>query len=170
MDMSPVRSLRLAALFAIVAIGGCASAPPLPPPPTQLPPDDYLIVPGTRIGPVAIGMTSEQVLQVKGSPDKGSTRSMYNYHDDYRVIVDDKTQQVLRVDTRSVWYSTAEGVKPGQSELDMRAKMGTPDSSSNVGTEELPTYLYCYDRGLAVYIFQGKIYNLSVFLPGGVCK
>lgn len=174
-DGSMLRCLSAAVLFSSALLTGCASVPPLPAPPNQLPPDDSLIVPGTRIGPVAIGMTSKQVLQAKGTPSNSIFRytdaAVYPYDQNkYSVVVDDATQQVWRVTTFSDQYQTAEGVGVGSSELEMRANLGNPDSSTNWDKADPPTYLYCYDKGLGIYIFMGKISKISVFHPGNTCE
>ncbi|HSN18353.1 MAG TPA: hypothetical protein VLV87_09080 [Gammaproteobacteria bacterium] len=166
------RGPMAAVIFSFALLTGCAST--LPAPPKQLPPDDSLIVPGKRIGPVAIGMTSKQVLEAKGSPHASvrfKDAALYNYGDksDYGVLVDDDTQQVWRVQTTSDSYDTEEGIHVGQTELEMQASLGKPDNSTHDDNDE-PVYQYCYDRGLAVYITQGKIFMLSVFNPGGVCQ
>lgn len=174
-DRVVFRSLAVAVLLSFAFLTGCASAPPMPAPPKQPPPDDSLIVPGDRIGPVAIGMTSKQVLQVKGTPGNSTFRysdaAVYPYDENkYSVVVDDATQQVWRVTTFSDEYQTAEGVGVGSSELEMRANLGNPDSSTNWDNAEPPTYLYCYDKGLAIYILLGKISKISVFHPGNTCQ
>ncbi|HEV2173615.1 MAG TPA: hypothetical protein VGR71_08610 [Nitrospira sp.] len=169
------RPLAIAVLLSIALQSGCSSAPPLPAPPKQLPPNDDLIVPGNRIGPVAIGMTSKQVLEAKGTPGDSTFRytdaAVYPYdQNEYSVVVDDVTQQVWRVETSSDEYRTAEGVGVGQSELEMRANLGNPNSATNEDNADPPTFLYCYDKGLAIYTFRGKIFKISVFNPGNTCK
>lgn len=153
-------------------LSSCGSAPPLPAPPKELPPDDSLIVPGNRIGSVAIGMTSKQLLKAKGSPSSSPMRytDAANYSYDqlrYSVVVDDATQQVWRIATSDGRYRTVEGVGVGQTELEMRADLGNPDQTKDMGND---TFLYCYDKGLAIYIAQNKIIQASVFIPGGVCE
>lgn len=164
---------RLAILAVVVVIAGCSSAPPLPPPPAQPHYNDHLVVPGKRIGSVSIGMTAKQVLDVMGSPlqtYRFTDGANYRYSGNFYVLVDDATQQVWRAAIEDYSYQTKEGFGVGQTELEMRAKLGNPDSSTNIGNGFPPTYRYCYKNGLAVYTApDGKIWRLSIFNPGATC-
>lgn len=170
------------ALSLVLAAAGCAGASrrAMPPPPTELPVDDGAIVPGKRVGNVAIGMTGTQLLQAKGHPSSpvdwgGYTGYSYFQPDgklDMTVLVDDDTQQVIAVIAQADRYrvqgsnfGTADGV------LEMRAALGKPASQEERGNEQLPMTLYCYASGVGVQIQgSGRINDIAVFLPGDTCR
>lgn len=165
---------RIALLIIALTLSGCASTPPLPKPPAQPHYNDYLVVPGKRVGSVSIGMTSKQLLDAMGSPISTyhyTDGANYTYSGNFNVVVDADTQQVWRVSVGNGSYRTENGLAPGQTDLEMHAILGNPSSTTNVGNDDYPEYLNCYKQGLAVYInARGTIESLSVFNPGGVCK
>lgn len=166
---------RTALLTAMVALAACASSPPLPPPPSTEPTfNDYLIVPGVRIGSVSIGMTGKQLLDVMGSPESAlnyTDGAAYHYPGNFGVVLENATQQVVRVTATESSYETKDGLKTGQTELEMRTMLGNPDETINAGNDQNPYYRNCYDKkGMAVYVdWNGKIGSISVFNPGDTC-
>lgn len=165
-----VSGIALSCLFAC-----CSTALSIPHAPASVPPSDELIVPGTRIDDVALGMTSKQLLSAEGSPGQSNrpftTAAVYHFENNHLLVsVDDSTQQVWWVYVNSDSYHTKEGVEVGQSELEMRAALGNPDETSNIGNDEAPMYLNCYKSGLSVYILMGKITQIGVFVPGNPCR
>src|SRR5262245_52068408 len=93
-------------------------------------PNDRLIVPGTRIGPVSLGMSDEALFKV-GTPDRTREAGnwiVYNYGS-MRVFVDQRTRKVVSVGTgRDSAYRTAGGVKVGSTMRDVQAALGPPSS------------------------------------------
>ncbi|HSN18352.1 MAG TPA: hypothetical protein VLV87_09075 [Gammaproteobacteria bacterium] len=166
---------RTALLTALIALAACASSPPLPAPPATEPTfNDYVIVPGVRIGSVSIGMTGKQLLDVMGSPQSAlnySDGAAYHYPGNFGVVLVNATQQVVRVTASESSYQTQEGLKTGQTDLEMRTILGNPDETINVGNDQSPYYRNCYDKkGIAVYVdWNGKIASISVFNPGDTC-
>ncbi|MGQ0544115.1 MAG: hypothetical protein ACT4P3_02125, partial [Betaproteobacteria bacterium] len=53
---------------AAIVLGACASDTANLPTPPAAPIHDNLVVPGVRIGPVALGMNAADFYQVKGNP------------------------------------------------------------------------------------------------------
>ena len=162
-----MQRLRILAASTLV-LGACASVPP-PPPPTAPPVFDHLVVPATRIGPVSLGMTSKQLLEAVGSPVEGyrfADASQSKFSNGLSAVVDDKTQQVWRAQTQDPSYATAEGVRIGMRDVEIRSRLGNPESVDNIDSD---ASVYCYD-GLAVTFFAGKVMALSVYTPGHACK
>lgn len=156
-------------------LAGCSSELIIPHAPSSVPPGDDTIVPGSRIGDVALGMTNKQLLEAEGIPEQSNrpftTAATYHYGNNHLLVsVDDASQQVWWIYVNSDLYQTKEGVEVGQSELEMRAALGNPDESRNIGTDEIPEYLNCYKSGLSVYVMQGKIVQIGVFVPGNPCR
>jgi hypothetical protein len=165
----------IVAMLALL-LGACASAPPpLPPPPTTAPVFDHLIVPGKRIGPVSIGMSAKQLLDALGAPKstyRFTDASSNEFSNGIEAVVDDATLQVWRVQVQlaspgASAYATAEGVGMGLTDLEIRARLGNPDSVETIN--ELNSRRYCYP-GLAIETDQGKSARLSVYVPGGACR
>lgn len=159
-------------LFAIL-LGGCAStAMVLPPPPSALPENDQKIVPGQRLGNLVIGMSDRQVYQLLGDPQMtaDAPRGFTYVYRPAAVSVDtyEATQQVEEIDTYNPAYSTAEGVRVGDTMLSLRSNYGEPDKivAGPDGTSN-----YCYEKlGLFAWLDQGaKITSLGVFRPGNYC-
>jgi hypothetical protein len=106
------------------------------------PPDDHLIVPGQRVGPVVVGMGPAELLQALGAPDESNTNkyaTQYVYRSRGFWIWSRKN----RVDSISIMdptYHTANGIHPGSSELELQAAMGAPKWQKDNGS----FIEYCY--------------------------
>lgn len=169
-----------AVLVGTAMLGACGSAPPpIPPEPKQLPPADDQIVPGQRIGPIALGMTSKQLIDVMGHPHDTIQWGSYLTYNYYRgttpgltVAVDNDTQRVFRImaSRGSGFEVTGTELRTSQGEAEMRAELGKPESDENIGNSEAPMYRYCYPNGLAVTIQQDYINDIDVFMPGDWCE
>lgn len=155
-------------------LASCGSTPlKLPPPVTEAHWNDYEIVPGERIGAVSIGMTSQQLLEAMGQPvttvPQGGLNGYKYEPGDLVALVDNDTQRVFSVSARSPYELNGGDLKSGQSELSMRATLGNPQSSRNIGNDEIPYFLYCYTKGVSVHVMNGTIDTISIFYPGNVC-
>jgi len=122
------------------------------PPPDCVPQRDNLIVPGCRIGPITIGLDPAEVFGALGSPQKsnvgtGPTSISTYVYQDVSVNVRTATNRVSEVFTSSPRYSTAEGVRVGMSELELRAKLSAPSRARQFNPVNLTYY---YTRGLEV--------------------
>ncbi|MCR9271352.1 MAG: hypothetical protein NXH72_15270 [Hyphomonadaceae bacterium] len=110
--------------FALLASLGlttaCASAP--------LTLNDNRIVPGERVGDVEIGMTLDQLLALKGVPERtipmrGTAATTYVF-DGMTVGAHDTVYWIIVQDDR---FRTAEGITKGSEQISARAVFGVPD-------------------------------------------
>ncbi len=137
--------IHLAAALA-VALAACGSNRPAdePPPPTGR--NDNLIVPGQRIGKVAVGMPARQLVNAAGSP-KDSSRLGKGFVSDFGdglvAVVNDGDLKVVTIGTSDPWYATPEGIRAGSSELEVVARLGKAQAvSEDRGKPNIKTYCY----------------------------
>ena len=115
-------------LGALVACKTTAPDDSLPIPAAQ-PVFDSQIVPGQRIGPVALGMSSTQLLQAAGSPATSNhvgDVTAARFSNGIDVNVRDGDSRVTSVSTTESRYATPDGLRVGVSELEVRARRGAP--------------------------------------------
>jgi hypothetical protein len=157
-------------VVSLLSACGSAAVRPLPVP-TAAPVHDQVIVPGERIGPIAIGMKGATLLDAMGAPD--STDRMKNAGiENYaaaglEATVMDDSQQVISITTDSAQYATAEGVHIGSSDFEVRSRMGAPTTSV---TNDLGVEALCYERGVTFFVTisgnatvpAGAVYTIQV--------
>ena len=123
---------------------------PTPPP---APIFDTLIVPGQRIGPIAVGMPGTQLLAALGSPVESMhlpwSETQVRFSNGLLATVRDSDNRVPYAVVNDARYATKEGTRVGLTEFEVRTRQGLPRSVS--GGE--PRVL-CY-HGLMVW-FEGK--------------
>jgi len=150
--------------FIVAAVSGCAGgetrsiSAPLPGCATA---NDTLIVPGCRIGPIAVGMTEADLLRAIGSPERSSplgshqgvSVTIYEYEGrGLRAWVrGDRVNEVWTSDAR---YATEKGVKVGSSELELRVALGQPSWSRpfSYAVRGNNSVGYCYPSRLYVFV------------------
>jgi len=158
--------IRISALFAPLAavlfgLAGCASAPgqgdvPTPPPSPMF---DELIIPGQRIGPVAIGMAGADLLKALGPPRQSfhSAKATHNHFGNgLWVTVRDTDNKVVGIGTSDPRYRTKDGLRVGATEFEIRAHLGVPPHAE-VHTDRL----VCYP-GLKFVVSEGYARSLGV--------
>ena len=134
-----------AAGLAVALIAGCGSNPPGDAPPQGR--NDNLIVPGQRIGKVAVGMPAKDLVHAAGRP-KDSTRTakgsmISDFGDGLVAVVSDAELRVVTVGTSDPWYTTVEGIRAGSSELEVQALLGKAQSIyEERGKPSIKTYCY----------------------------
>ncbi len=101
-------------------LAGCVTGP--------LTLDDNLVVPGSRIGEVQIGMPLATLLAVKGnplttSPISGTDATTYTFPDGLTVGAKDEVYWIIAEDAR---FHTSSGVRPGVEQIFARASFGKP--------------------------------------------
>lgn len=142
------------ALFALVLfslLAGCATSSSYSSQTTPI--FDKLIVPGERIGPISLGMPQADVLKILGTPPESTIHtdghSRY-YYADLTVFIT-RDSRVDGIQTALPEYATAEGIRVGMTEPEVRAKLGKPKSVDDKGSSLL-WYTYgsvleiCFDR------------------------
>src|SRR5581483_336450 len=90
-------------------------------------PNDDLIVPWKRIGPIAVGMSAADLIRALGEPSTitPGTVEVYTWGALTATVTKDKlwTTQVCTFAPR---YATAEGIRPGSTESDVIKLLGKP--------------------------------------------
>jgi hypothetical protein len=128
---------------------------------------DRLIVPGVRVGPIAIGMTSADLLRHVGEPSRTDRLLDGNtYHfGGIRAFVGKSTLKVHNISVTDSDYATREGLRVGSSELAVKANRGAPD---RVQGNEQVEWWHCYRDGI-VFVFprhESKVEFIRVWVPG----
>ncbi|MEL6724432.1 MAG: hypothetical protein AAFP24_05410 [Pseudomonadota bacterium] len=116
--MSLVKYLAMATCYGLAA--ACASAP--------LTLNDNQIVPGERVGDVEIGMPLDQLLALKGVPERtipirGTSATTYVF-DGFTVGAHDEVYWIIVQDNR---FRTAGGISTGSEQISARAAFGVPE-------------------------------------------
>lgn len=120
---------------------------------------DDLIVPGQRIGPVRLGMTAEELYRTMGEPS--SITSGYVFANGLTVR-SNKHGRTISVIAVKPGFRTIEGLGVGESELAMRAKLGTPEK------RESGHFTWCWykRRSLAVELDPSwTIIAIAIYAP-----
>lgn len=121
--------------------GGAAKGPPI---------DDDLIVPCQRVGLAALGMPADALLRALGKPDKSEygdrdpTWARY-WYSGLSVSAKGSPARVYVIGVEGARYRTSEGVSVGQSEYDVRMKLGAPSKREVVSGGRVDV---AYDAGL----------------------
>jgi hypothetical protein len=123
---------------------------------------DDLIVPGKRIGPVAVGMSVSQLYDVMGAPTqsekgRGTERCVF---EDLEVVMDDADQSVISVATQSADYATADDIKVGLADLGVRAKLAKLSGRLLI-KEEGDTITY-FTAGMMILVSGGHVKSIAV--------
>src|SRR5688572_14405654 len=126
---------RIAVLLGLIALFGCAGTTVTVPEPPKQAMNDTLIVPKSRIGPAALGMTEANLFEWLGNPDQvirgDGGRMTYRYDGRGLYLVFERGRAVS-VQARSSRYRTADGISVGTPELKVRAAWGQPTQSASL--------------------------------------
>lgn len=142
---------------------------------------DRLIIPGERVGPILLGMSLRNLVEVVGEPissgaariPSGRSAMIYRYADPdaspdgaMLVMVREYDQAVYSIQIdRIESFQTREGVRYGSSEARVRSSFGKPEAIQHSGAADIPR-AYCYLSGLALRLDpKGNVESLTVF-PG----
>ncbi len=92
--------------------------------------NDHLIVPWKRIGPVVLGMTTDELIGAMGPPVSKwpGIVDVYNWHDGSATVTKDGLS-ATQVCTLNSAYAAAEGVHPGSTDDSVTALLGQPKYS-----------------------------------------
>ncbi len=129
--MTPINAVSLFA--GVCALCACATAP--------LTLNDNQIVPGERVGDVEIGMSLDQLLALKGVPNRtipmrGTDATTYVYNG-LTIAADDTVYWIIVQDAR---FQTAEGITKGAEQISTRAAFGVPDCVVTKGGQTIYDY------------------------------
>lgn len=151
---------RLKTALLPLLLAGCVTGP--------LTLDDDLVVPGSRIGEVQIGMPLSTLLAVKGnplttSPISGTDATTYTFADGLTVGAKDEVYWIIAEDAR---FHTSTGVRPGVEQIFARASFGKPRCVET----RAETTVYDYgDIYFDVDNAQGKVKRLGVVAQNRPC-
>lgn len=149
---------------------GCAEVIDLPSPPAT-PTFDYAIVPGQRIGPVALGMPASQLLQALGPPENSNRMANASVNrwgsKGVSAVILDENGRVHTTTALDNRYATAGGLRVGASDLEVRSLMGRPD---NVFEDVLDSYSYCYQQGIVFAFYGTKTVTWIIVRPKNSCN
>jgi hypothetical protein len=142
------------------------------PPPPATPIRDRLIVPGYRVGPVALGITLSDLYRELGEPDR-EARNLKIHVTGYiwksaglNVGVSDHMQRVVVVaitnDAARGQYALRNGVSTGSSGLEVRTALGPP---AHERVHDNGVEVDCYSQGLEVELHDGVVFGFTVTEP-----
>lgn len=137
--------------FWLVACASSSSPAASPPSPTF----DDLIVLGTRIGPVSVGMTDGQLLKALGLPDQtyGAALAPIYVYNRLGIEVGMFRGRVEKVMTSDRRYVTTGGVRVGSQLMEVSAEMGQPKwQKMNPGDKSA---MLCYAAGDGTEVIVG---------------
>jgi hypothetical protein len=131
--------------------------------------NDNLIVPGQRIGPVYIGMTSKNMKRVLGPPDAAFrlSQNIYAYRwgdwKNPRWWVYASRGGAFRIDTALGNFKTVDGIGAGIPEEKITAKWGQP---KRLIIQAGNTHILCYDN-IEFTVENDRLSHVTV--PASVC-
>jgi hypothetical protein len=137
--------------------GGCDSIQGFSSEPTALQNSDHQIVPGKRIGPVALGMSDADLFKMLGPPSFGNpptanSPGMYKweYGNSYFSAEVDDGHQLIQLSLFDGTFHTSEGTGYGSTLQDLERVYGPPS--------KMTTYSFPPAQGAATSVsFDGKI-------------
>lgn len=124
--------------------------------------DDDLIVPCQRVGLAALGMSGDALLQALGRPakaeyaDRERTWARY-WYTGLSVSVKGSPARVYIIGVEGPRYRTREGVSVGQSEYDVRMKLGAPSKREVVPGGNFVRVDAEYDAGLSLTFTNDRL-------------
>jgi len=130
------------------------------------------IVPGKRIGKFSMGMTLPEVYNAVKGVNPTNTQ---NYDDGSMlytwgktsVIISGKTGRINYIGTWDSQFATKEGVRSGDSQFNLEAKMGTPQRRERFpgeGPPEAILWALWYDhRSIRFLVRDGKISSIEIW-------
>ena len=127
---------------------------------------DDQIVPGKRVGPVAIDMSAQDLYRAMGEPrssDVGEEKTSYVY-DGLQVGVENDSQLVYRAFATSPKYKLEKGIAVGSSALAVIAAYGEPDERDATPAGD-KTFCYGY---FELYLKAGTV--AAIMVSKGGCR
>lgn len=127
--------------------------------------NDHLIVPWVRIGPMTLGMTAAELVQIRGQPfnKRPGEVEVYNWHDLTATVTKDGLW-TTEICTFSPTDITAEGVHVGSTDLSVTTLLGPPRYSRVFTAWWGPSYANLYWPGLMISAhLKGYEVNHSVW-------
>lgn len=138
----PFRGLALVPLI-VVFLAACSTTPD--PPATPI--DDNAIVPYSRIGKLALGINEAILLKWMGVPDRTLGETYYYFRNgEQELSIGFDRGKAWYVSTLSPRFATADGIRVGMSELEVRAAWGGPIKTLDL--YEIGRLDYCFRNGL----------------------
>lgn len=125
---------------------------------------DDLIVPGSRVGPVSIGLSEPAVRQLMGQPvDTYETEEnrMLEFKE-LSVVLPKKTRRVELVIVPGAHYATLVGAMVGDSEARIQELHGTAARQTSSGQYGMR----CYSNGIVFNFYNEVVENIVVRTPG----
>jgi len=159
-------------LFGALSIAGLVVALFISPTASAQVANDHLIIPGERVGPISLGMSTQDLYKALGEPTQSvtgndGTWASYSWQD-LTVQTDLPSGKVSHISVSGPSYSIDNNLRVGASELALRANLPNPQSTTAQTPE---SKLFCYAAGLAVRAradpnYSEKIESMTVRSPG----
>jgi hypothetical protein len=128
--------------------------------------NDFLIVPGERIGDLRIGQDFSTASSRLGQADARRELGMFtiNAYAPSRTVVAvfNRNNQIFSVMTANPEYHLANGIKPGSPESAVIQAFGEPEEERHVDEYKQLFYL---SRGVVFQIEEGRVQAIGVTLP-----
>jgi hypothetical protein len=125
--------------------------------------NDFLIVPGERVGDLRIGEDFSTVNSRLGNATAKRDLGMFTinaYQPSKTVVaVHNRNNQIFSVMTANPEYRMANGIKPGSSEADVRKAFGEPEEERN---DEEYKQLFYLSKGVVFQIEDDKVQAIGV--------
>ncbi|HXJ03448.1 MAG TPA: hypothetical protein VNH44_19665 [Micropepsaceae bacterium] len=122
-------------------------------------PRDMLIVPGTRVGPVALGMNPTELaasVGVPGNTQKQGPDTIYSWGD-LAAEISEKSPTVDLITVNDPRYETADHIRVGLALFTLMAVLGDPEKSTTAqGTQTLD-----YD-GMTIIVRNNVVAQIRV--------
>ncbi|MCL5037013.1 MAG: hypothetical protein M1269_07860 [Chloroflexi bacterium] len=154
-------------LILLIVILGCQALPALGGEEQQAPPEDNLIVPGERIGPLKLGSKPEQIEALLGKPTTVAQNPVekkiqweYGKNSDF-FIQFDKSGADMIFTTIDV-YSTKDGIKPGTDFRVVILQFGSNYKFQNFARQEM-RYVAFEKDGIGFLVQKDTIKSIFVF-------
>jgi hypothetical protein len=145
-----MRSVLPALIFA-VSLAGAAFAAPAP--------RDMLIVPGTRVGPVALGMNPAELtasVGVPGNMQHQGPDTIYSWGE-LAAEIGEKSPAVDLITVNDPRYETADHIRVGLALFTLMAVLGDPEKTTNAPGTQILDY-----EGMSIIIRNNVVAQIRI--------
>lgn len=130
------------------------------PPPTESSVQDTLIVPGTRIGPVTLGLSSKHLAQILGDGQlRPHQKGIVHLYEEFALVVYTENDRVVSVTTRSPVFRTKTGTGVGSDVDQVLKSLGRDYEMAGEGESYV---LHNWSRGWHVGVEKEKVVYFQV--------
>lgn len=121
---------------------------------------DHLIIPGTRIGPVTLGLSNQQLVEALGEGQLRPHEEGYvHLYEQYALVIYSENDRVVSATTRSPVFRTRTGIGVGD---DVDTVLKVSKSEFEMEGSEKNYVLHDWQRGIHLGIEENRVSHIQI--------